>query len=196
MHARQPWVLSGMCTHSETICPSFYGLVRLQVRRDVTRHFNRPIGNFPGFEYRRVFYQKNFRSSSIIIATLFLVTVPFNIPIDVSSPHSWLIWKAWFLRFRSLTKLDEGEEPRQISTLLYTMGAEANHIFEVLPLMATARKQWDDVMKAPGNYFRPVVNAIHQRTISSKPPSSPRTLSGAWKSPANEQKIERFSILS
>ena len=50
------------CTHSGTICPSFYGsLARYQVRRDVTQHFNRPIGNLPGFDYRQVLHPKNFQ---------------------------------------------------------------------------------------------------------------------------------------
>ena len=80
--AGQPWVLSSMCTHSGTICPSFYGSpVRYQVLRDVTRHFNRPFGNLPGFKHRRVIHQKNFRSSSIILATLnFWWEFPFNVP--------------------------------------------------------------------------------------------------------------------
>ena len=56
MHmAWQPWVrvLSSMCTHSGTICPISYGSpVRQQVLRDVTRHFNQPFGNLPGFEHR------------------------------------------------------------------------------------------------------------------------------------------------
>ena len=59
IHAGQPWVLSSMCTHSGTICLNLYGsLVRRQVLRDVTRHFNRPFGNLPGFEYRRVIHRK------------------------------------------------------------------------------------------------------------------------------------------
>ena len=63
--------MSGTCTHYGTICPSVYGsLVRHQVLRDVTQHFNRPFGNRPGFEHRRVTHKKLFRRSSIIIATL------------------------------------------------------------------------------------------------------------------------------
>ena len=43
------------CPHSGTICLSLYGSpVRHQVLRDVTQHFNRPIGNLPCFKYRRV----------------------------------------------------------------------------------------------------------------------------------------------
>ena len=49
------------CTHSGTIYPSSYGSpVRYQVLRDVTRHFNRPFRNLPGFEHRRVIHQKSF----------------------------------------------------------------------------------------------------------------------------------------
>ena len=65
-------MLSAMCTHSGTICLSLYGgFVRRKVLRDVTRNFNRPFWNLPGFEYRRMI---------IILATLILlVRVPFLI---------------------------------------------------------------------------------------------------------------------
>ena len=65
MHAGQTWVLCGMGTHSGTICPSSYGSpVRRQVLRDVTQHFNWPLGNLTGFEHRRVIYQKHWVSQS------------------------------------------------------------------------------------------------------------------------------------
>ena len=69
-----------MCTYSGTICPSFYGSpVHHQVLRDVTRHFNRPFGNLPGFECRRVIHQKTFQEFLYRIShTYFLVIVPFN----------------------------------------------------------------------------------------------------------------------
>ena len=55
-------MLSGMCTHSGTICPSVYGSpVRHQVLRDITRHFNRPFGNLLGLEHRRVIHQNTFQ---------------------------------------------------------------------------------------------------------------------------------------
>ena len=55
-----------MCTHSGTICLSLYGgFVRRKVLRDVTRNFNRPFGNLPRFEYRRVIH-----GIIIILATL------------------------------------------------------------------------------------------------------------------------------
>ena len=38
--------------YSRTISLSFYGiLVRHEMLRDVTRHFNRPFGTLPGFLY-------------------------------------------------------------------------------------------------------------------------------------------------
>ena len=60
-----------MWTHSGTICPSVYGSsVCHQVLRDVTRHFNRPFGNLPGFEHRRVMHQKTFQEYLYHKATL------------------------------------------------------------------------------------------------------------------------------
>ena len=69
-----------MCTHSGTICPSFYGSsVRHQVLHDVTRHFNRLFGSLLGFEHRRVIHQKNFQEKLYHIShTYFLVGVPLK----------------------------------------------------------------------------------------------------------------------
>eukprot|EP00117_Sycon_ciliatum_P009825 scpid45789/ scgid11968/ Uncharacterized protein K02A2.6 len=84
---------------------------------------------------------------------------------DFSSPQSWPQWTKRFERFRSLSKLDQDDETRQISTLLYTMGAEADNIFDALPLTDDTRKKYDSVTAALDKYFTPAVNVIHQRTI-------------------------------
>ena len=70
MHAGQPWVLSGMYTHSGTICSSFYGsLVRHQVRHDVTQHFL--LGTFQASIIDEGCTKNSLRSSSTILAHLF-----------------------------------------------------------------------------------------------------------------------------
>ena len=84
---------------------------------------------------------------------------------DFSSPESWPVWKSRFERYRSLSKLDEADESRQVSTLLYSMGAEAETIFAALDLDDEDRKKWSSVTEALNNYFQPSVNVIHQRTI-------------------------------
>ena len=58
--------------------PSFYGsLERHQVRRDVPQRFNRPFGNLPGFENRRVTHQKTFSGVPLLYwPHLFSVRVP------------------------------------------------------------------------------------------------------------------------
>ena len=57
-----------MSTHSMTMCPGLYSsLVCHQVRRDITRDFNRPFCSLPRFACRRVIHQKLFRISSIIL---------------------------------------------------------------------------------------------------------------------------------
>ena len=75
-------VLSGMRTHSAAtgMCRRFYGsMVRRQVQRDVTRHFNWPLGTFPGFKYsRRTTHQKIFKTTRNyhISHTCFMMRVP------------------------------------------------------------------------------------------------------------------------
>ncbi|XP_065176300.1 uncharacterized protein K02A2.6-like [Sycon ciliatum] len=84
---------------------------------------------------------------------------------DFSAPEAWPTWKARFERFRSLTKLDESDQPRQVDTLVYSMGPEADPIFESLNLSAEDKKKIAPVLSAFDKYFRPGVNVIHQRTL-------------------------------
>ena len=78
-------VIRCMCTHSGTICPSFYRRpVRHQLRRDVTRHFHRPFGNLPGFKYRRVICQKKLLKSGSIISVTQIVWA--RVPLKNWSP--------------------------------------------------------------------------------------------------------------
>ena len=86
-------------------------------------------------------------------------------PMDFSQPESWPAWRARFERYRTITKLDKESEDRQVSTVLYCMGPEAEGIFTALDLSEENSQEWSPVMAALDAYFQPSVNVIHQRTI-------------------------------
>ena len=49
-------------------------------------------------------------------------------PFDFSNPDSWSKWKRRFEQLREVSGLLGELETRQISTLLYTMGENANNV--------------------------------------------------------------------
>ena len=55
----------------------------------------------------------------------------FNPPesFDFTNPSQWLEWKQRFGRFRTATKLKEEDGVVQVSSLIYAMEREAEHIY-------------------------------------------------------------------
>lgn len=54
----------------------------------------------------------------------------FNPPenFNFNNPSEWPDWKQRFSRYRTATKLDKDDATVQISSLVYAMGREAEHI--------------------------------------------------------------------
>ena len=51
--------------------------------------------------------------------------------LDFAKPPEWPDWKQRFERFRCATKLNKEDEVLQINALIYTMGKEAEHVFNL-----------------------------------------------------------------
>ena len=64
------------------------------------------------------------------------LTMPKFNPPD-SFQFDWTEWKQRFLRFRSATKLDRETPTVQVSSLVYTMGLEAEKIYSSFQLATT-----------------------------------------------------------
>ena len=63
---------------------------------------------------------------------------------DFSKPDEWPKWKKRFQQYRSASGLDAESEPRQVDTLLYCLGEEADSV----PNISSAnRKKYDRVME-------------------------------------------------
>ena len=52
---------------------------------------------------------------------------------DLTQPNRWPEWKQRFERFRVATKLNQESEDVQISSLVYSMGTEAEHMMKSIP---------------------------------------------------------------
>ena len=63
--------------------------------------------------------------------------------LDFSKPQEWPNWKHRFDRFRCATKLNKENEELQISALIYTMGKEAEHIFNAFTFEEGDEKKYN-----------------------------------------------------
>lgn len=64
---------------------------------------------------------------------------------DFSKPDEWPKWKRRFVQFRSASMLDGESQARQVETLLYCMGEEAESVLLSTGCTADERKsmkQW------------------------------------------------------
>ena len=82
---------------------------------------------------------------------------------DFNKPETWLEWKKRFARYRSASKLNEESQERQVDTLIYVMGQEAENAFGQLNLTNEERKDYDKVEQGFDSYFQPKTNTIHER---------------------------------
>ena len=76
---------------------------------------------------------------------------------DFSKPDTWQKWKKQFEQFRVASGLKEESDPRQVSTLLYCMGEEAESV-----LSSTDIK--DDKVK----YDPMIANSTHSSKSEKK----------------------------
>ena len=82
---------------------------------------------------------------------------------DFSSPNKWEDWRDRFYTFRLANKLNKETGEVQISSLIYSMGIEAENIFKSFNLSADDSKNFDTVIESFNNHFIPKKNVIHER---------------------------------
>ena len=68
-------------------------------------------------------------------------------PFDFKKPDGWAKWKRRFEQFLSASGLDKEDEARQVSTLLYCLGEEAEGVLASTNISEEARKKYKDVME-------------------------------------------------
>lgn len=78
-----------------------------------------------------------------------------------ANPEQWPRWLQRFNRYRVASNLKQQSEERQINTLIYTMGEEADDI--LLSFDAEITHNYDAVTAAFTKYFKPRRNIIYER---------------------------------
>ena len=82
---------------------------------------------------------------------------------DFSKPDEWPKWKKRFEQYRSASGLNAEADPRQVDTLLYCMGEEADSVLASTHISAEDRKKYDAVVAKFDAYFQVRRNIIFER---------------------------------
>ena len=82
---------------------------------------------------------------------------------DFFKPHEWPKWKRRFQQYRSAAGLATEDETRQVDTLLYCMGEEADSVLTSTNISADDRKKYTAVIGKFDDYFKVRRNAIFER---------------------------------
>ena len=84
-------------------------------------------------------------------------------PFDFNNPDSWSKWKRRFEQFREASGLSGESETRQVSTLLYTMGENADNLLTSTRITSEERKKYDTVLAKLDGFFKVRRNVIFER---------------------------------
>ena len=82
---------------------------------------------------------------------------------DFKRPDEWPRWKKRFQQFRSASTLDQEAEDRQVNTLLYCMGEEAENILSSTGISDEDKKKYDKVVEKFDLYFAVRRNLLFER---------------------------------
>ena len=78
-------------------------------------------------------------------------------------PEEWPRWKRRFEQFRVASGLKTEDPEKQVSTLLYCLGEEAEAVLESTNINDDERKVYDTVLKKFDDFFRIRKNVIYER---------------------------------
>ena len=82
---------------------------------------------------------------------------------DFKQPDTWLKWKKRFEQFRVASDLASADETRQVSTLLYCLGEDAEEILNSTDISATDKKKYNSVVQKFDEFFHVRKNVIFER---------------------------------
>ena len=84
-------------------------------------------------------------------------------PFDFKNPDGWARWKSRFEQFRQASGLSKESEIRQVSTLLYCMGQDADNVLTSTNISDDDRKNYKTVMDKFEGFFQVRKNTIYER---------------------------------
>ena len=94
-------------------------------------------------------------------------------PFPFNSPDLWPRWKRRFEQYRVAAGLSKESEERQVSTLLYCLGEEAEDILASTNISDDQRKQYEAVLSKFDSFFRVRKNVIIERAKFNRRPQLP-----------------------
>ena len=81
-------------------------------------------------------------------------------PFNFKEPNTWPKWKRRFEQFRLASGLDEASGEKQVGTLLYCMGEDAEEMLTSTNISTESRKKYGEVVKQFDDFFRVRKNVI------------------------------------
>ena len=83
-------------------------------------------------------------------------------------PAGWPEWRERFLRFRVASKLNKEDGEIRVSSLIYSIGYDAERVFSQFNLSEEESENSDTVLEKFNTHFVPQVNVIHERATFHK----------------------------
>ena len=84
-------------------------------------------------------------------------------PFPFNSPDEWPKWKKRFEQYRIASGLAKEDDERQVSTLLYCLGEEADDVLTSTNITGDSRKKFADVLEKFNEFFKVRKNVIFER---------------------------------
>ena len=84
-------------------------------------------------------------------------------PSNFWNPDEWPKWKHRFEQFRGASGLESEGKQRQVSTLLYCLGEEADDVLTSTNISEENRKKYGEVMVKFDGFFKVRRNVILER---------------------------------
>ena len=82
---------------------------------------------------------------------------------NFNSPDEWPRWKKRFQQFRDASGLSDLEQPKQINTLLYCMGPDAEDVLDSTNPTAAEKRAYVSVIAKFDSFFKVRRNIIFER---------------------------------
>ena len=99
-----------------------------------------------------------------------MATIQMQIPqpFDFSRPDEWSRWKRRFEQFRYASGLSQESGERQVSTLLYCLGQDADDVLRSTNIAEDKRKDYQEVLAKFDAFFGVRKNVIFQRACFNR----------------------------
>ena len=84
-------------------------------------------------------------------------------PFSFAKSDEWPKWKRRFEQYRQASGLVEKGEQRQVSTLLYCLGLNAEEVLDTTRISEDDKKKYEKVIDEFDKYFKVKKNVIYER---------------------------------